>query len=103
MASDTNTLQHDIETILLDTDDSVDVRIARLKKLFESEGIRVFSDFDDTVVDSRCVFFGRLTLLERLGRLDQAEEGGNVIDRVLTRYFRLNEAFSKAVSERGIH
>lgn len=31
MASDANLLQHEIETILLDTDDSVADRIARLR------------------------------------------------------------------------
>lgn len=101
MPSDANELQHEIETILLDTDDSVDDRIVRLRRLFEREGISVFSDFDDTVVDSRCVFFGRLTLLERLGRLDAAD-GSSVIDRVLAKYFRLNEGFSRALADHAV-
>lgn len=48
------------------------------------------------------MFFGRLTLLERLGRLDNAEDGSSVIDRVLMKYFRLNEGFSKALGEHGV-
>jgi ElaB/YqjD/DUF883 family membrane-anchored ribosome-binding protein len=102
MPNEADVLQHDIETILLDTESSVSERIDRLKVLFEAEGISLFSDFDDTIVDSRCVFFGRLTLLERLGKLGTPEDGGNVIDKVLTKYFLLNERFSKALREREI-
>ncbi|HRI36771.1 MAG TPA: hypothetical protein PK765_07080 [bacterium] len=99
MSNEHNPLQREIETILLDTDSTVPERIALLKDLFEREKILLFTDFDDTVVDSSCVFFGRLTLLERLGKLDTPEEGKNIIDEVLMRYFAINPHFSRVLAD----